>query len=102
VENPAEQVLHGSYTYCSYAPISGAERDFAPSVLLHATVPTPIDDEHDWFATPPTVQFVAVEAAPMSGEPDAGVKSVGALTNCGADVIEFASKPVAVRQLANE
>jgi len=79
-----------------------APGELAESVGLHTTVPTPIDDEHDWFATPPTVQFVAVEAAPMSGEPDAGVKSVGAFANCGADVIEFASKPVAVRQLANE
>ncbi len=82
--------------------MSGAERDFPASMGLHVTVPIPIGDEHDWFATPPTVQFVAVEAAPTSGEPDAGVKSVGAFTNCGADVMEFASKPASVRQLVNE
>jgi hypothetical protein len=88
--------------YRAYAPISGAERDFATSVALHAADPIPIGDEQGWFATPPTVQFVAVEPAPISDDSDVGVKSVDAFTNCGADVIEFTSKPVSVCHALNK
>ncbi len=80
--------------------MSGAERTFAESVALHDAVPMPIIDEHGWFATPPTVHFVAVEPAPISGDPAAGTRLVGALANCGAAVIEFVSNPVAVGQFA--
>ena len=79
-----------------------APGELAESVGLHITAPTPVGDEHDWFAAPPTVQFVAVEPAPSSGDPAAGVKSIGAFTNCGAAEIELASKPVCVRQPDSE
>jgi hypothetical protein len=100
VENPDTRALHGIRLYCSYAPISGAERTFAESVELHVDVTMPIIEEHDWFACPPTVQFVAVEPAPISGDPAAGARLLGAFTNSGAAAIEFASNPVAVRHPA--